>query len=121
MAVTDTVLLDIKHINDEEHRKLTLHSNKNILDCARYLSEIHKPVWIRHVLIPSITDKDEYLEELRDFLSTLSNIQRIDVLPYHTMGIYKYEKLGIPYPLDGIEPPGRERVAHAESILQKAL
>lgn len=121
MAVTDTVLLDIKHINDEEHRKLTLHSNKNILDCARYLSEIHKPVWIRHVLIPGITDEDEYLEELRDFLSTLSNIQRIDVLPYHTMGIYKYEKLGIPYPLDGIEPPGRERVAHAESILQKAL
>ena len=119
--LTDLVLLDIKHINDEEHRKLTLHSNKNILDCARYLSEIHKPVWIRHVLIPGITDKDEYLEELRDFLSTLSNIQRIDVLPYHTMGIYKYEKLGIPYPLDGIEPPGRERVAHAESILQKAL
>ena len=74
-----------------------------------------------HVLIPGITDKDEYLEELRDFLSTLSNIQRIDVLPYHTMGIYKYEKLGISYPLDGIEPPGRERVAHAESILQKAL
>nr|WP_294708177.1 pyruvate formate-lyase-activating protein [Prevotella sp.] len=121
MAVTDTVLLDIKHINDEEHRKLTLHSNKNILDCARYLSDIHKPVWIRHVLIPGITDEDEYLEELRDFLSTLSNIQRIDVLPYHTMGIYKYEKLGIPYPLDGVESPGRERVAHAESILQKAL
>ena len=58
MAVTDTVLLDIKHINDEEHRKLTRHSNVNILDCARYLSEIHKPVWIRHVLIPGITDKD---------------------------------------------------------------
>ena len=100
---------------------MTLHSNKNILDCARYLSDIHKPVWIRHVLISGITDEDEYLEELRDFLSTLSNIQRIDVLPYHTMGIYKYEKLGIPYPLDGVESPGRERVAHAESILQKAL
>ena len=121
MAVTDTVLLDIKHINDEEHRKLTLHSNKNILDCARYLSEIHKPVWIRHVLIPGITDKDEYLEELRDFLSTLSNIERIDVLPYHTMGIYKYEKLGISYPLSGIEPPTSDRVAHANDILQKAI
>lgn len=121
MTVTDTVLLDIKHINDEEHRKLTLHSNKNILDCARYLSEIRKPVWIRHVLIPGITDKDEYLEELRDFLSTLSNIERIDVLPYHTMGIYKYEKLGIPYPLSGIEPPTSDRVAHANDILQKAI
>ncbi len=73
------------------------------------------------VLIPGITDKDEYLEELRDFLSTLSNIQRIDVLPYHTMGIYKYEKLGIPYPLDGIEPPGRERVAHAESDIAEGI
>ena len=121
MTVTDTVLLDIKHINDEEHRKLTLHSNKNILDCARYLSEIRKPVWIRHVLIPGITDKDEYLEELRDFLSTLSNIERIDVLPYHTMGIYKYEKLGIPYPLSEVEPPTSDRVAHANSILQKAI
>ena len=121
MTVTDTVLLDIKHINDEEHRKLTRHSNVNILDCARYLSEIHKPVWIRHVLIPGITDKDEYLNQLRDFLSTLSNIERIDVLPYHTMGIYKYEKLGISYPLSGIEPPTSDRVAHANSILQKAI
>ena len=121
MAVTDTVLLDIKHINDEEHRKLTRHSNVNILDCARYLSEIHKPVWIRHVLIPGITDKDEYLYQLRDFLSTLSNIERIDVLPYHTMGIYKYEKLRIAYPLEGIDPPTSDRIAHAETILQEAL
>ena len=87
----------------------------------RYLSEIHKPVWIRHVLIPGITDKDEYLNQLRDFLSTLSNIERIDVLPYHTMGIYKYEKLGIAYPLEGIDPPTCDRIAHAEAILQEAL
>ena len=121
MSVTDTILLDIKHINEEEHRKLTRHSNKNILDCARYLSDIHKPVWIRHVLIPGITDKDEYLEQLSDFLSTLSNIERIDVLPYHTLGVYKYEKLGIAYPLEGIVPPTSERVAHATAILQRAL
>ena len=69
------------------------------------------------MLIPGITDKDEYLEELHDFLATLSNIERIDVLPYHTMGIYKYEKLGIPYPLQGVEPPTSERVANAQSIL----
>ena len=79
MQVTDTILLDIKHIDDEEHRKLTRHSNQNILDCARYLSDIKKPVWIRHVLIPGITDKDEYLVQLRDFLKTLDNIQRMDV------------------------------------------
>ena len=121
MSVTDTVLLDIKHIDEEEHRKLTLHSNKNILACARYLSEIHKPVWIRHVLIPGITDKDEYLLALRDFLSTLTNVERIDVLPYHTLGVYKYEKLGIPYPLQGVESPVKDRVSHAEEILCQAL
>lgn len=121
MELTDTVLLDIKHIDDEEHRKLTLHSNANILDCARYLSEIDKPVWIRHVLIPGITDKDEYLVRLRDFLSTLHNIERIEVLPYHTLGVYKYEKLGIDYPLKDVQPPAAERVANANDILQQAL
>ena len=121
MAVTDLFMLDIKHIDDEEHRKLTRHSNANILDCARYLSEIAKPVWIRHVLIPGITDKDEYLIRLRDFLSTLHNIERIEVLPYHTLGVFKYEKLGIDYPLKGVETPNAERVSHAHNILQQAL
>lgn len=121
MELTDTVLLDIKHIDDEEHRKLTRHSNSNILDCARYLSEIDKPVWIRHVLIPGITDKDEYLVRLRDFLSTLHNIERIEVLPYHTLGVYKYEKLGIDYPLKDVQPSAAERVANANDILQQAL
>ena len=121
MELTDTVLLDIKHIDDEEHRKLTRHSNANILDCARYLSEIDRPVWIRHVLIPGITDKDEYLVRLRDFLSTLHNIERIEVLPYHTLGVYKYEKLGIDYPLKDVQPPAAERVANANDILQQAL
>lgn len=118
MKSTDTVLLDIKHINDEEHRKLTRHSNKNILDCARYLSDIHKPVWIRHVLVPGITDNDEYLHQLRDFIQTLSNVERIDVLPYHTLGIFKYEKLGIDYPLQGVTPPTAERVENANKILK---
>ncbi len=121
MQVTDTVLLDIKHIDDAEHRKLTRWSNQNILDCARYLSEIQKPVWIRHVLIPTITDKDEYLYQLRDFISTLQNIARIDVLPYHTLGVFKYQKLGISYPLEGINPPSQERIDHANQILQAAL
>lgn len=121
MKVTDTVLLDIKHIDEEEHRKLTRHSNRNILDCARYLSEIGVPVWIRHVLIPGITDKDEYLIRLRDFLLTLDNVQRIDVLPYHTMGIYKYENLGIDYPLKGVEPPSAVRVENARNILSDAV
>lgn len=119
MKVTDTVLLDIKHIDDVEHRKLTKHSNKNIIDCARYLDEIHKPVWIRHVLIPGITDRDEWLLQLSDFVSTLSNVERIDVLPYHTLGVYKYEKLGIDYPLKGVDSPSPQRIENAKRILNR--
>lgn len=121
MAATDTVLLDIKHIDNEEHRKLTRFGNDNIIDCARYLSDIQKPVWIRHVLVPGITDNDEYLNRLADFLRTLTNIERIDVLPYHTLGIFKYEKLGIDYPLDGVPTPTDERIDNARMILNKAL
>ena len=121
MKATDTVLLDIKHIDDAEHRKLTRHTNRNILDCARYLSEIGIPVWIRHVLIPGITDKDECLGRLRDFLKTLDNVQRIDVLPYHTMGIYKYDKLGIDYPLKDVMSPSAQRVENAVRILSEAV
>ena len=117
MRYTDTVLLDIKHIRPEGHKQLTGYDNKNILDCARYLSDIRKPVWIRHVLVSGITDDDALLQELRHFLDTLDNIERVDVLPYHTLGIFKYEKLGIPYPLDGVNSPTQERVENAKKIL----
>ncbi len=118
MEVTDTVLLDIKHIRSDEHKSLTGHDNANILECARYLSEIGKPVWIRHVLVPGITDNDEYLNELASFLKTLSNIERIDVLPYHSLGTFKYEKLGIEYSLKDTKAPSKERVENAERILK---
>ncbi len=118
LSFTDLVLLDIKHIDEAEHIKLTGHSNKNILAFARYLSEIGKPVWIRHVLVPGITDCDEYLLKLREFLSSLSNVQRVEVLPYHTMGVVKYQKLGIPYPLEGVLPPSAERIKNAGEILK---
>lgn len=117
MKYTDTVLLDIKHIDDEAHRRLTRHSNRNILDCARYLSDIGQRVWIRHVLIPGITDDDDQLHRLADFLKTLHHIERIDILPYHTLGVSKYEKLGIDYPLKDVPQPTPERVAHANRIM----
>ena len=84
MKSTDLILLDIKHIDDEQHKILTEQSNKNILDLARYLSDINKPVWIRHVLVPQRNDKDEYLIRLREFIDTLQNVQKVEVLPYHT-------------------------------------
>ncbi len=121
MAVTDTVLLDIKHIRDAEHRTLTGHTNANILDCARYLSERNVPMWIRHVLVPDITDREDYLHELAAFISTLRNVRRVEVLPYHTLGVFKYQELGIPYPLPDVPPPTAERVALANAILSRAL
>lgn len=117
MDVTDLVLLDIKSIDNETHRQLTHHDNTNILDCARYLSEINTPVWIRHVLVPTITDDDGALHRLRHFIDTLNNVEKVEVLPYHTLGIYKWEQLGIPYTLKKIEPPTHERIANAENIL----
>ena len=121
MAVTDMVLLDIKHIRDAEHRKLTGHTNANILDCARYLSERNVPVWIRHVLVPGITDREDYLQELAAFIGTLRNVQRVEVLPYHTLGVFKYQELGIPYPLPDVPPPTAERITLANAILSRAL
>ncbi len=119
MELTDLVLLDIKHIDDAEHKKLTGHTNANILDCATYLSEIGKPVWIRHVLVPGITEDDEYLQKLRSFLDTLSNIQKVEVLPYHSLGVFKWEQLGIPYTLKDTPAPTPESVEHALEILTK--
>ncbi len=117
MSFTDTVLLDIKHIDDDGHRQLTGFSNKNILSCAGYLSEIKKPVWIRHVLVPGVTDNDELLIRLREFIDTLHNVERVEVLPYHTLGVFKWKELGIPYTLEGTEPPTKERIDNARRIL----
>lgn len=117
MAVTDTVLLDIKHIISEEHKALTGHRNENILECAKYLSDINKPVWIRHVLVPGITDRVEHLKELRSFLDTLTNVVKIEILPYHSMAEFKYEQLGIEYTLKGVLPPSKESVEEARRIL----
>lgn len=118
MSITDLLLLDIKHMDENEHIKLTGKTGANIRDMATYLSEINKPVWIRHVLVPGITDKDEYLFSLRDFLHTLKNVQRVEVLPYHSFGEYKWKELGIPYELENVEPPTLERKKNAETILE---
>ena len=118
MEVTDTLLMDIKHIDEEEHIKLTGRTGKNIIEMFRYLDEIKKPIWIRHVLVPGITDNDEYLLRTRDFIRTLSNVQRVEILPYHGLGAMKYKDLGIDYVLKDTESPSAERVANAKKILE---
>ena len=117
MKVTDLVMLDIKQIDEEAHKKLTGWSNLNILDMASYLSEINKPVWIRHVLVPGGSDNDEQLRKLDEFIKTLKNVDRVQVLPYHTLGTFKWEQLGIDYPLKDIEPPTEERIENANKLL----
>lgn len=115
--VTDLFILDIKHIEDEEHRKLTGHTNKNILEMAQYLSDIGKEMWIRHVLVPDITDEQSSLEALSNFIHSLKTVSKVEVLPYHRMGVPEYERLGIDYPLKEVRTPTKEEVEKAVKIL----
>lgn len=121
LKYTSLVMLDIKHIDDEEHKKLTKHSNKNILEFAKYLSEKNIPTWIRHVVVPGITYKEEYLKRLGEFLATLKNVKALDVLPYHDMAIPKYENLGIEYPLKGVPPLTHDEALNARNIIIQAI
>ena len=117
MQITDLVMLDIKHIDEEGHRILTGQSGENIKEMARLMSDLGQPMWIRHVLVPERNDRDEYLHALAAFIRELKTVERVEVLPYHTLGIFKWENLGLPYSLEGISPPLPERVAHAKRIL----
>lgn len=116
--LTDLFIVDIKHIDRQQHIELTGKSNDNILDMLRFLSDRDKPVWIRHVLVPGITDDDGFLKRTAEFLRTLTNVKKIEVLPYHTFGVYKWEMLSIPYSLRDVQPPSKERVANALRILR---
>ena len=118
MNYTDLFLLDIKEMDNERHSYITGFSNDNILDMAKYLSEIKKPVWIRHVLVPQLSDFDEDLDKLSEFIDTLDNVERVEVLPYHTLGAFKWETLGIPYSLNGVCPPDKERISNANKKLK---
>ncbi|MCD8390265.1 MAG: pyruvate formate lyase-activating protein [Firmicutes bacterium] len=121
MKYTDLVMLDIKEINDNRHKVITGASNENILKMALYLDGINKPVWIRHVLVPERSDFDEDLKALAEFIKTLGNVEKVEVLPYHTLGVHKWQELGIDYPLEGIPSPSKERIENANAILQTAM
>ncbi len=121
LKYTDLVLLDIKHINNEEHIKLTGHSNKNILAFARYLSDNNIPMWIRHVVVPGITDNEKYLKELGQFIKTLKTVKALDVLPYHDMAKVKYKNLGIDYKLKDVPPLTKEEAIKARDIILNAM
>ena len=118
MEVTDLLLVDIKHIDDTCHLALTKQHNTNILDMLKYLDEIQKPVWIRHVLVPGINDQETYLIDLSKFIEQLHNVKRVEILPYHTLGVYKWKELGIPYELEGVDSPDKTAIEKAQTILK---
>ena len=121
MELTDLVLLDIKHMDSAGHQALTGHDNSHVLAFARYLAKKNIPVWIRHVVVPGITEDPKQLTQLGQFIGTLPNVKALDVLPYHVMGVSKYRELGIPYPLEGVEPATREQAKEARRIILTAV
>lgn len=121
MTLTDLVMLDIKHIDPEKHKELTSQPNQHILEFAAYLNEKKVDMWIRHVVVPTITDDDKYLYELGYFVGQFTNLKALDVLPYHTMGEVKYKKLGIPYKLAGIPAMDQKTVVEKKKVILDGL
>lgn len=117
MEVTDLVMLDLKQTDSEAHRRLTGWDNANILQMARCLSDMGKNMWIRRVLVPNLTDSEEELEQLDRLTGELKTVRRVEILPYHTLGLFKWERLGISYPLQGVRTPTEEEIKRAETLL----
>jgi len=118
LELVDMVLLDIKHINPEKYKILTSVELDNTLKFAKYLNEINKPTWLRYVLVPGYSDDENDLHEWAKFTSQLKNVERVDVLPFHQMGQYKWEKVGKEYKLKDTPTPTRELVEKAEEIFR---
>ncbi len=121
MPLTDLVMLDIKHINPEKHLDLVKQPNTNILKFAAYLDEKNVPMWIRHVVVPGWTDDEESLIQLGYFIGQFHNLKALDALPYHTMGKVKYEKLGIPYRLEGVEAMSQDTVIQKKEFILNGI
>ncbi len=115
--LADLFLLDIKCINDEKCIDLTSVSNQNELQFARYLNSIGKPMWIRQVLVPGYTDDEQDLKELKKFIDSLSSVQKVEILPYHDLGKFKWQELDLNYPLEGVRTANAEDVKRAKQIL----
>ena len=105
---TDLVLLDVKHCTPEGFRLVTGHGMDEFLDFLGEVQRLGVPLWIRHVVVPGLTDSDEHLGSLESFISGISGVERVELLPYHTLGVHKYRELGIPYSLDGVPPAEEE-------------
>lgn len=121
MELTDLVMLDIKHIDPQKHKELTEQPNEGILAFCGYLAERNVDMWIRHVVVPGITDDDKYLFDLGYFIGQFSNLKALDVLPYHTMGEAKYEKLGLEYKLKDVPAMDKEKIVDKKQIILNGI
>ena len=117
LSLTDLVLLDIKHIDSDKCLELVGQPNKLELEFAKYLNEKNIPVWIRQVLVPGITDDEEDLLKLKEFLSDLNNVKKIELLPYHSMGKYKWQNLGQQYLLEDVPDATTQDINRAKKIM----
>lgn len=120
-AVTDLFILDLKMMDSKGHRELTGVDNSNIFEMAKWLSDHDKKIWIRHVLVPGVTDDENDLIKMRDFIGNLNTVEKTEILPYHTLGTIKWKELGIPYPLEGVPVPTEDQIGRAESLLGLSL
>jgi len=118
---TDLVLLDIKHLYEEDHKKITWVGNKQVLEFAKYLEEIWKDFWIRHVLVPGFTDNEKHLFDLWEYFKDYKYLQRLEILPYHTLWVHKWRELWMPYWLEWVVPPSAEDLLKAKEIFEKNL
>ncbi len=119
LKFTNLVLLDVKHINNDQHQKLTGQSNQTVLNFAEHLASTQKPFWLRYVLVPGITDQEESLHQWGQHFRGSPGLQRVEILPFHTLGAYKYDALGVPNPLAGVQPPKPEEIQTAKEIFSQ--
>ena len=117
LTLTDLVLLDIKHIDDEKCKELVGFSNKLELEFAKYLSDNLIPIWIRQVLIPGYTDDEQDLLKLKNFIAHLNSVQKVELLPYHDMGKFKWKRLGFDYALENVRNANSNDIENAKKVL----
>lgn len=121
LEYTDLVLLDIKHVDDIGYKKLTGRSKSGFDKFLEALNKTDVKIWIRHVVVPGITDSREHIEKLEEIIKGIKNVEKVELLPYHTLGVQKYEKLGIKYTLENVEPMNKEKVKELEKLVRDSI
>lgn len=120
--LADLVILDVKHIDDAQHKKLTGGmGNSEVLMNAMYREHSGKKMWLRYVLVPGWTDQPKFVEAWAKHFQHYKTVERVELLPYHTLGVHKYKALGIPYKLEGLTPPTAKAVEEAAAIFRRYL